>query len=128
VSGGANMMTYTVHSQSCRIGSCAGARSPSASRSQAQASELLSCCPGCRPSFSPRAWRASCVAMGWLVLLGIAPLALFVKKGPAEVGQNPDGDRVSPEATGKRHTAAIADPTWAATEWTLGRAARTARF
>jgi len=73
-------------------------------------------------------WRASCVAMGWLVLAGIAPLALLVKKRPAGVGQNPDGDRTSPEASARKHSATIVDPAWAATEWTLGRAARTARF
>jgi MFS family permease len=66
--------------------------------------------------------------MGWLVIFGIAPLALFVKKGPADVGQNPDGDRVSPDMTAKRNAASIVDPVWAATEWTLRRAARTARF
>jgi MFS family permease len=73
-------------------------------------------------------WRASCVAMGWLVLFGIAPLTFFVKKNPADVGQNPDGDRASPETAASRHAAAIIDPAWAATEWTLRRALRTTRF
>src|SRR5262249_18614854 len=45
-----------------------------------------------------------------------------------DVGQNPDGDAASPDAAAKRNAAAIADPAWAATEWTLRRAARTARF
>jgi MFS family permease len=62
------------------------------------------------------------------VLFGIAPLALFVKKTPADVGQNPDGDRASPDTAARKRAAAIVDPEWVATEWTLRRAARTARF
>jgi hypothetical protein len=66
--------------------------------------------------------------MGWLLLFGIAPLTSLVMRDPAEVGQNVDGDNASPEMTAKRSAAAIIDPTWAATEWTLRRATRTARF
>ena len=128
VSVGANMMTYTVHSQflphwfvrrrALAIGiAFAGAG--------VGAVLLL---PWLQTIILTKGWRASCVAMGWLVLFGIAPLTSLVRRDPAEVGQNVDGDNASPEMTAKRSVAAIINPTWAATEWTLRRAARTARF
>jgi MFS family permease len=128
VGGGANLMTYTVHSQFLPywfVRRRGLAISIAFAGAGVGAVLLL---PWLQTIILTKGWRVSCVVMGWLVLFGITPLALFVKKAPAEVGQYPDGDRVSPEATGKRHTAVIADPAWVATEWTLGRAARTARF
>jgi MFS family permease len=128
VGGGANMMTYTAHSQflpnwfSRRRGL---AISIAFSGAGVGAVLLL---PWLQNIILTEGWRASCVAMGWLVLFGIAPLTLLLKKGPADVGQSPDGDNASPEMMVKRNAAAIVDPAWAATEWTLGRAARTARF
>ena len=128
VGGGANMMTYTAHSQflpnwfSRRRGL---AISIAFSGAGVGAVLLL---PWLQNIILTEGWRASCVAMGWLVLFGIAPLTPLLKKGPADVGQSPDGDNASPEITVKRNAAAIVDPVWAATEWTLGRAARTARF
>jgi MFS family permease len=128
VGGGANMMTYTAHSQflpnwfSRRRGL---AISIAFSGAGVGAVVLL---PWLQNIILTEGWRASCVAMGWLVLVGIAPLTPLLKKGPADVGQSPDGDNTSPEMTVKRNAAAIVDPAWAATEWTLGRAARTARF
>jgi MFS family permease len=128
VGGGANMMTYTAHSQflpnwfSRRRGL---AISIAFSGAGVGAVVLL---PWLQNIILTEGWRASCVAMGWLVLFGIAPLTPLLKKGPADVGQSPDGDNTSPEMTVKRNAAAIVDPAWAATEWTLGRAAGTARF
>jgi MFS family permease len=128
VGGGANMMTYTVHSQflpNWFVRRRGLAISIAFAGVGVGAVLLL---PWLQTIILTKGWRASCVAMGWLVIFGIAPLALFVKKGPADVGQNPDGDRVSPDMTAKRNAASIVDPVWAATEWTLRRAARTARF
>lgn len=128
VGGGANMMTYTVHSQFLPywfVRRRALAISIAFAGAGVGAVILL---PWLQSIILAEGWRASCVAMGWLVLAGIAPLALFVKKSPADVGQNPDGDRASPDMTARKQSATIVDPAWAATEWTLGRAARTARF
>jgi MFS family permease len=128
VGGGANLMTYTVHSQFLPywfVRRRGLAISIAFSGAGIGAVILL---PWLQTIILGQGWRASCVAMGWLVLLGIAPLALFVKKGPADVGQNPDGDPASPDAIARRRAAAITDAAWAATEWTLGRAMRTARF
>jgi MFS family permease len=128
VGGGANMMTYTVHSQFLPywfVRRRGLAISIAFAGAGVGAVLLL---PWLQTIILAKGWRASCVAMGWLVLFGIAPLALFVEKGPAAVGQNPDGDRASPDKTARRRAAAIVDPAWAATEWTLHRAVRTARF
>jgi len=128
VGGGANMMTYAVHSQFLPywfVRRRGLAISIAFAGAGIGAVLLL---PWLQTIILTKGWRASCVAMGWLVLLGIAPLALLVKKSPADVGQKPDGDRASPDTTAKRHAAAIIDPTWAATEWTLHRAVRTVRF
>jgi MFS family permease len=128
VSGGANMMTYTVHSQFLPhwfVRRRSLAISIAFAGVGVGAVLLL---PWLQTIILTDGWRGSCVAMGWLILLGVAPLTFFVKKNPAEVGQNPDGDDVSPDTTSRRHAAAIVDPIWAATEWTLRRALGTGRF
>src|SRR6516165_8049701 len=128
VSAGANMMTYTAHSQflpNWFVRRRALAISIAFAGAGVGAVLLL---PWLQTIILTKGWRASCVAMGWLVLFGIAPLNSLVRRDPTEVGQNVDGDNASPEMTAKRSAAAIINPTWAATEWTLGRAARTARF
>ncbi|VIO75856.1 putative MFS-type transporter YhjX [Bradyrhizobium ivorense] len=128
VGGGANMMTYTAHSQflpNWFVRRRGLAISIAFAGAGVGAVLLL---PWLQGIILTEGWRASCVAMGWLVLLGIAPLALLVRKGPADVGQNPDGDKTPIDKTAGRGAAAIVDPAWAATEWTLGRALRTFRF
>ena len=128
VGGGANMMTYTAHSQFLPhwfVRRRGLAISIAFAGAGVGAVLLL---PWLQTIILAKGWRVSCVAMGWLVLLGIAPLTPLLKKGPADVGQNPDGDSASPDMTAKRNAAAIVDPGWAATEWTLGLAARRARF
>jgi MFS family permease len=128
VSGGANMMTYAVHSQFLPhwfVRRRALAISIAFAGAGIGAILLL---PWLQTIILSEGWRASCIAMGWLVLFGIAPLTFFVEKNPGDVGQKPDGDRVSPGTAAKRHAAAIIDPAWAATEWTLRRALRTPRF
>jgi MFS family permease len=128
VGGGANMMTYTAHSQflpNWFVRRRGLAISIAFSGAGVGAIVLL---PWLQSIILTQGWRASCVAMGLIVLVGIAPPALLVRKSPADVGQNPDGDLPAPSTTSKRKAAAIVDPAWAATEWTLGLAARTARF
>jgi MFS family permease len=74
-------------------------------------------------------WRGACWTLVALLALGVLPLnALVPRRRPEELGLRPDGD----EAVGSRlawpardH---VVDHAWAATEWTLGRAVRTARF
>jgi len=75
-------------------------------------------------------WRAACWELGILVLALLAPLNLLLKRRPEELGLEPDGDRSSrsPDAVGSSRMTNVVDPAWAAVDWTLRRALRTARF
>ncbi|MBL8385979.1 MAG: MFS transporter [Burkholderiales bacterium] len=72
-------------------------------------------------------WRAAAVAMGILLLAALAPLNLLVRRRPEDLGLGPDGDSTAPAAVAARPTN-IVDHAWAAIDWTLARALRTARF
>jgi MFS family permease len=128
VGGGANMMTYTTHSQflpNWFVRQRGFAISIAFAGAGVGAIVLL---PWLQGIILSEGWRASCVAMGLLVLLVIAPLTVLVRKSPAEVGQNPDGDGGSAHAAATNKAMTIVDPAWAAIEWTLARALRTAPF
>jgi MFS family permease len=71
-------------------------------------------------------WRTACTAMGLLILIGLAPINLLLRKRPEDIGLLPDGDP-APAASSKP-VSYVVDPDWAGTDWTLGRAVRTARF
>lgn len=76
-------------------------------------------------------WRSACTALGTVILVLLVPLNLLVRRRPQDLGLLPDGDATpgsgsAPNAPVRRVT--IVDAPWAATEWTLARAARTARF
>src|SRR5881397_1833412 len=73
-------------------------------------------------------WRAACWAMGILVLALLAPLNLLLRRRPEDLGLEPDGEGSSRELAASNRTANVVDPAWAAVDWTLGRALRTARF
>lgn len=72
-------------------------------------------------------WRTACTAMGLLVLIVLAPINLFLHKRPEDIGLLPDGD-AAPSAHSARPISNVVDPVWVATDWTLQRALRTARF
>jgi MFS family permease len=72
-------------------------------------------------------WRTACTAMGLLVLVVLAPINLFLRKRPEDMGLRPDGD-AAPSASTPKAQSNIVDSDWAAIEWTLAHAARTARF
>lgn len=71
-------------------------------------------------------WRSACWAMGLLVLVVLAPINLLLRKRPEDIGLRPDGDA----AHDSSHVPVsnVVDPAWAAIDWTLARAIRTARF
>jgi MFS family permease len=74
-------------------------------------------------------WRAACLAMGALVAVLLVPLNLLLRQRPEDLGLAPDGDATSYGAiTAQGPTANVVDAAWAATDWTLARAVRTARF
>jgi MFS family permease len=72
-------------------------------------------------------WRQASLAMGVLLLVVLAPLNLLLRKRPEDLGLRPDGDG-APLANAAPPPSNIVDPAWAATDWTLSRALRTARF
>ncbi len=72
-------------------------------------------------------WKTACTAMGILVIVVLAPINLLLHKRPEDIGLLPDGDP-APTATSAKPVSNIVDPVWAATDWTLGLAMRTARF
>jgi len=72
-------------------------------------------------------WRTACTAIGLVLLIVLAPINLLLRKRPEDIGLLPDGDAV-PTASSAKPVSNIVDPVWAATDWTLSRALRTARF
>jgi MFS family permease len=128
VGGGANLMTYTVQSQflpNWFVRRRGLAISIAFSGAGVGAIVLL---PWLQSIILTEGWRASCSAIGLLVLLAVAPFNLLVRKRPEDIGLLPDGDAHLPSSTGKRLASNIVDPAWVAIEWTLARAMRTARF
>jgi MFS family permease len=72
-------------------------------------------------------WRTACWAMGVLMLVVLVPLNLLLCRRPQELGLAPDGERASDAAVARRRIRVV-DAEWAAVDWTLRRAAGTARF
>src|SRR5215472_16588957 len=71
-------------------------------------------------------WRAACLRLGILVLVLLAPLNLLLKRRPEDLGLKADGGRSSSAIV--ERTENVVDRAWAAIDWTLWRALRTARF
>jgi sugar phosphate permease len=72
-------------------------------------------------------WRAGCTLLGVTTLVVLVPLNLLLRRRPQDIGLAPDGDADTPAAAQSRRTNVV-DPAWAAVDWTLARALRTARF
>ena len=72
-------------------------------------------------------WREACWTLGVLILIVLTPINLLLRKRPEDMGLLPDGDSAL-ETSSTARPSNIVDPLWAATEWTLRRAMRTARF
>jgi MFS family permease len=128
VGGGANLMTYTVQSlylPSWFVRRRALAIGIAFSGAGVGAIVLL---PWLQTIIGRDGWRASCWAMGLLVLLIIGPLTLLVRRRPEDIGLLPDGASETAGAGETRRPSNVVDPAWVATEWTLARALRTARF
>jgi MFS family permease len=128
VGAGANLMTYTTHSQflpNWFVRRRALAISIAFSGVGVGAIVLL---PWLQSVIVGNGWRAACWTMGLLVALVAAPLNLLVWKNPQDLGLLPDGAAQPGSAAGRRAAPNIVDPAWAATQWTLARAMRTGRF
>jgi MFS family permease len=84
--------------------------------------------PGLQTIIEQVGWRAACWTLGALVLILLAPLNLLLRRRPEDLGLTPDGDVSSAGVSASAKPTNIVDQSWAAVDWTLGRAARTARF
>jgi MFS family permease len=72
-------------------------------------------------------WRTACLSLGVLVLVVLGPINLLLYKRPEDIGLRPDGEPASATRDAAER-ANVVDPAWAAVDWTLQRAMRTARF
>lgn len=127
VGAGANMMTYTAHSQflpNWFVRRRALAISIAFAGAGVGGIVLL---PWLQTIIVGEGWRAACTVIGLLALLVVAPLTLLVRKRPEDIGLLPDG-AAQLDTAARKAPSNIVDPDWAATEWTLARAIRTARF
>ena len=74
-------------------------------------------------------WRHACLSLAVLLVAVIVPLNLLAqRKDPAALGLEPDGRNRRPRGAAARPPDTVVDRRWAGTDWTLARAARTARF
>ena len=71
-------------------------------------------------------WRAACLRLGILVLVLLAPLNLLLRRRPEDLGLEADGTAAGSAVV--KQTSNVVNHAWAAIDWTLWRALRTARF
>ncbi len=72
-------------------------------------------------------WRTACWMLGIGILAVLLPLNLLVARHPQDFGLLPDGERHGAAGAAQKRSN-IVDAAWAATEWTVRRAAGTPRF
>jgi len=73
-------------------------------------------------------WRSACWLLALITIVVVVPLNLLLRRRPQEIGLNPDGDAAPDTPAAGQQARNIVNPAWAATEWTLKRALRTAPF
>ena len=113
---------------SCRTGSFAAVASPSGFAFAGVGIGSVTLLPWVQHMIEQTGWRTACTAMGILVLVAHWRRSIcLLRKKPEDIGLLPDGD-AAPTATSAKPVSNIVDPVWAATDWTLARALRTARF
>ena len=74
-------------------------------------------------------WRAACLAIMGLLIILVLPLNLILVRGfPRDIGLSPDGGGPADAGSEAGAIDNVVDREWAETDWTLARAAATARF
>jgi MFS family permease len=73
-------------------------------------------------------WRAACWKLGVITLVVLLPINLMVAKSPESLGLLPDGEQHAAAGGVKKRASNVVDAKWAATDWTVPLALRTARF
>src|SRR5260221_13054997 len=66
--------------------------------------------------------------LGIVTLVVLLPINLIVAKRPQDLGLLPDGERVQADGKATPRKSNVVDADWTSIDWTLKRAARTARF
>jgi MFS family permease len=128
VGGGANLMTYTAHSQflpNWFVRRRGLAISIAFSGVGVGAIVLL---PWLQSIIARDGWRASCLALGALVICILGPLNLLVRRKPEDIGLLPDGAVDVAKDLDEYRASNIVHPDWVCVEWTLARAMATSRF
>ncbi len=128
VGGGANCMTFTAQSQylpNWFVRRRALAISIAFAGAGFGAILIL---PWLQAIISRHGWRELCWTLGVAILAVLVPINLLVRRQPADLGLHPDGDRTGSSLKGAGAAHNVVDFSWAATEWTVRRALRTARF
>jgi MFS family permease len=72
-------------------------------------------------------WRSASWKLGILIAVVLLPINFLVRKRPEDLGLLPDGEKPA-AGGGAARKSNIVDAEWVATDWTLKRAVRTARF
>jgi len=73
-------------------------------------------------------WRSASWQLGILILVVLVPINLLVRKRPEDLGLLPDGEKPNADGVAAQKKSNVVDVAWAATDWTVARAIRTARF
>ncbi len=73
-------------------------------------------------------WRTACTVLGIVAIVVLMPLNLLLRRRPEDLGLAPDGDAATPAGAAAARRVNVVDAQWAAIDWTLARAMRTARF
>ncbi len=86
--------------------------------------------PVIQDMISNQGWRYACWFIAIMILLIVLPLNLvFQRKSPSVLGLLPDGIAAAHHSSGAKTVLdTVVDREWAATEWSLSRAVRTAEF
>ncbi len=125
---GANCMTYSVHSQflpNWFVRRRALAIGIAFSGVGVGSMLLL---PWLQAIILRQGWRSACWTLGIVILVVLAPINLIVAKRPEDLGLLPDGERHDATGAPPKKKSNVVDAEWAAVDWTVGRAVRTARF
>ena len=73
-------------------------------------------------------WRSASWQLGILILVVLVPINLLVRKRPEDLDLLPDGEKPVADGAAAQRKSNVVDAVWAATDWTVARAIRTARF
>lgn len=125
---GANCMSYSVHSQflpNWFVARRALAIGIAFSGVGAGAILIL---PWLQGLILDEGWRAACWKLGVITLVVLLPITLLVVKSPEDLGLLPDGERPTAGGGARKRASNVVDAEWAAIDWTVPRAIRTARF